>query len=189
MKFYPIALAILLAFPCLVHAQSETYKNFKVDLDLGRAAMADSRIQSSPFDITIEPHYRLSDNLMTGLRFEFVVGSQQFQMISGGYDVGQISLDSYVPTADYYILTRNKFRFSVGAGVGAFKRGAESMDPTYYITAGTITSDNHFRPLAMLRIANEFGHSHYGITYNYVSQNRSYISGFVGFSFGGGFKD
>jgi hypothetical protein len=67
-----LLLFVLISFSFLAKAQTSAYKSFKVDVDLGYAipsAGTGTGIKAG-VTFTIEPHYRLSDDVAIGFRFE-----------------------------------------------------------------------------------------------------------------------
>src|ERR1700743_1356768 len=104
----------LIGFGFLAKAQSTTYKDFKVDVDLGYAGPTSGTAKAGATFI-LEPHYRLSDDFALGLRFD--AAALVYQNITGG--TSGAALVSYTFTGDYY-LTKDGFRPFIGGGLGFF---------------------------------------------------------------------
>src|ERR1700743_206120 len=68
-----IIIPMLLLFAVLAKAQSDNYKAFKVDIQVGYAipsASSGDGGTKAGVTFTIHPHYRLSDDFALGLRLE-----------------------------------------------------------------------------------------------------------------------
>ncbi len=166
------------------NAQSTTYKAFKVDLDVGYAIPSNGTGTKAGATFTIEPHYRLSDGVALGFRFEGA---------ALGYDAKvnetnkiKISLlTSFCPTAEYYF-KKGGFRPFAGAGAGVFTQRAV-VDNTETATTSDISASATrfgFFP----RAGFEAGHFRFSAAYDVVGSNASYTSFTLGFFLGGGKK-
>jgi len=175
--------SVLISFSILANAQSTAYKAFKVDIDLGYASpsVGNGAGVKAGATFTIEPHYRLSDNLAVGLRLEgAALGYQE----SNGTDTKtQVSvLTSYCPSIDYYF-TKEGFRPFGGVGAGVFsQKSLASSNGSATLVAGG--SSFGFFP----RLGFETGHFRMAATYNIVGNSSSYLAFSIGAFFGGGKK-
>jgi hypothetical protein len=107
-----IFLFFLLALNVMA-ANAQEYKTFRVILGLGYATPLTANNKSIVGDIfTIEPSYRISDDIAIGLRIEGAV------LID--IDLGEVNYDSYTLNGQYYF-GETKFRPFVGAGLGWYR--------------------------------------------------------------------
>jgi hypothetical protein len=164
------------------HAQSTTYKAFKVDVDLGYAIPSNGTGTKAGATFTIEPHYRITDDFALGLRFE---GAALGYVDQASIKAKVSLLTSYCPTAEYYFM-KGGFRPFAGAGAGLFsqKAVAESKNLGDGSTVGASTTKFGFFP----RIGFETGHFRMAATYDVLGNNSNYTSFSFGFFFGGGKK-
>lgn len=183
------ALVALMA-PALTHAQSETYKLFKVDVGLGYGFGKAKGVL-----IFAEPKFNLHDNFAAGLRFESaLLGSISSDDNSGYSSVDLSAISSYALTGDYYVGT-NGFRPFGGLGLGLFRMGSiagvvDSSDPDNEFTT-TVDIGTKFGVVP--RIGFEAGHFRMGLEYNLITGqpsdfNRNYFSLKIGAVIGGGKK-
>lgn len=107
-------------------ANAQDYKKFKVGLGAGYAIPGGEGAKGGLL-FTIEPAYRVSDELAIGLRMEWAVmvrGSAD--AISGGnFDAAAVG--SYTLNGQYY-LSNATFRPFVGAGFGLYNLAAVKFD-------------------------------------------------------------
>jgi len=177
-----LLLATLLGFAVLANAQSETFHNFKVDIGFGYALPTNGSGTKAGATFTIQPHYRLSDELAIGLRMEgAAIG---YENTATG-DTKVSVLGSYCATGEYYF-SNDSFRPFVGAGIGLFTQASASVnnnsDGTVYVTP----SSSGFG--AFPEVGFEAGHFRMSVDYNVVGHNNSYASVKIGFFLGGGLK-
>lgn len=182
-----ILLLVALVSPAFfAEAQSTSYHNFKIDFTSGYAIPTGNRggiIENGP-SFTVEPHYRLSDELAAGLRFE---GALLFYNNSdNNSDVKVALLNSVCATANYYF-TNGGIRPFGGIGLGSFTR--QAIDLSYLLSANNTiklpatTSFGFFPALGV-----ESGHFRASAEYNILGNNSSYLSFKIGFFVGGGRK-
>ncbi|MEO6849886.1 MAG: hypothetical protein ABI203_01890 [Mucilaginibacter sp.] len=166
----------------LANAQS-TYKAFKVDIDLGYAIPSASTGGGTKAGatFTIEPHYRLSDDLAVGFRLEGAgLGYEDNNATSDKVHVSILS--SYCPTLEYYF-AKTGFRPFAGAGMGIFsQQSVTATDGSATLVPGA--SRFGFFP----RLGFEAGHFRMSAAYNVVGNNQSYAAFTIGAFFGGGKK-
>jgi hypothetical protein len=165
-------------------SSSSTYKAFKVDLDLGYAIPSSGSGTGTKAGVTftVEPHYRLSDDLAVGLRFEGAALGYQNINGNGGYKTTISVLTSYCPTIEYYF-SNGDFRPFGGAGAGIFSQQnvAKSGSSAALVPGGT---NFGFFP----RVGFEAGHFRLSAAYDIAGNNSNYLSFEIGFFFGGGKK-
>src|ERR1700759_5518481 len=95
-----ILLAILVAFGTMVKAQSENFHAFKFDIGLGYALPSDGGGTKAGATFTLQPHYRLSDELAVGLRIDgAAIGYENSQ--TGNIKISVLA--SYCATGEYYL--------------------------------------------------------------------------------------
>jgi hypothetical protein len=167
----------LIGFAFLAKAQSTTYHAFKVDIGLGYAGPSSGTAEAGAA-FSIEPHYRLSDDLAIGLRLE---GAALIFKQSDGSTKGAI-LSSYCPSVDYY-LSNNSFRPFIGAGLGLFDQASVSSDSD---NATLVSGGAKFGVFP--RIGFEVGHFRLSADYDIVGSATNYFAVGIGAFFGGGKK-
>src|SRR5665213_3364156 len=96
-----LLLIALVSASYLANAQattySQVYKAFKVDIGLGYAIPSSGSGTKAGATFTIEPHYRITDDLAIGLRFEGAGLGYEDQL----NDKAKVSLlTSYCPTLE-----------------------------------------------------------------------------------------
>jgi len=103
---------------CLVLMQAgmaQEFNKFKVGFGLGITLSGSNGYGSVPGGIfTIEPAYRLTDDLAIGLRYENALNGNIL------FDEYPTSINSYTINGQYY-LSRSKFRPFVGLGGGLYR--------------------------------------------------------------------
>ena len=160
---------------------SQVYKVFKVDVGLGYAIPSDGSGTKAGVTFTVEPHYRITDDLAVGLRFE----GAGIGYVDQFNDKAKVSLlTSYCPTLEYYFMDEG-FRPFVGAGAGLFtqKAIAESDGSGNTVTGPSTTKFGVFP-----RIGFEAGHFRFAASYDILGNNANYASFGIGAFFGGGRK-
>jgi hypothetical protein len=154
-------------------AQSTTYHALKVDIELGAG---------DKFTSTVEPHYRVSDNLALGIRFQGAFSATVDLTTEGANNQSSTqSSSSTCITADYYFLdskTGHNLALFAGGGVGGFAQSDSKNN--------TSTSSDSFGLFP--RIGLETGHFRASIEYNVTGGTSNYVSLNAGFFFGGGKK-
>ena len=193
MKKFTYVLALALLASTLTYAQE--YKKFKVGVGLGYA-MASGSGSSGGVLFTLEPAYRLQDNLSIGLRMESAIIVRGFSQSSTSASIDAAAIGSYTVNGQYY-LGGSGFRPFVGAGVGMFTLAAvsESVSSGGSNVNVAIAAESKigFYP----RIGFDAGHFNMAIDYNIIPATsvpgggdlkNSYIGIRVGAFFGGGKK-
>jgi outer membrane protein X len=186
--FVFLGLAIMLKAQTTTSTTSATtYKSFKVDLGFGYAIPTANSGGGTKAGatFTIQPHYRLSDDLALGLRLEGA-GLGYVNENSSDTKAKVSLLISYCATAEYY-LADGGVRPFVGAGVGFFTQSSitadsESENNTGQLVAGG-TKAGFFPEVGL-----EAGHFRLSADYDVVGNNNNYFAFKVGFFFGGGKK-
>src|SRR4051812_7999883 len=96
-------LLIAACIACVFSAQSQTYRSFKVDIGLGYAIpSASGSGTKAGVTFTVQPHYRVSDDLAVGLRIEGA--ALGYQTGSTSDDTKVSVLVSYCATGEYYLM-------------------------------------------------------------------------------------
>jgi hypothetical protein len=173
-----LLLLAFVGFSLLAKAQSVTYHNFKVDLGIGYAIPSSGSGTKAGVTLTIQPHYRLSDDLAVGVRVEGAALGYENQTTN---DTKISVLTSYCATGEYY-LTKTGIRPFVGVGAGAFVQSAEASTSTNGQLATTHPSSFGFFPEAGI----EAGHFRLSADCNVVGNSNSYFAVKIGAFFGGG---
>ena len=187
MKKLFFAIALLLIG---VSTNAQEFKPVKVGLGLGYAAPADG---GGGIAVYLEPGYRISDQILVGLRIESAVMAKAV----GNQEASAKAVGSYSLTGQYYF-NNNDFRPFVGLGVGYFALAAVEVTGS----TGSATAGNKigFFP----RVGFDFGHFNFIFDYNIVGATKevevsgttvdlgsdeiknSYMSIKLGVSIGGG---
>lgn len=178
-----ILFAAFLVPAFFAEAQSTTYKAFKVDIDLGYAIPSSGNGTGTKAGVTftVEPHYRLSDDLAIGFRFEGA--GLGYQYYDGTRNKTHVSvLTSYCPSIEYYF-SKGGFRPFAGAGAGIFSQQlvTGSGGSATLVPAGTNFG-------AFPRVGFEAGHFRASAAYDIAGNNSNYLAFTVGVFFGGGKK-
>lgn len=166
-----------------IQSNAQDFKAVKVDIGLGYAMPSNSKGVKAGATFTIEPHYRLNDQIAVGVRFEGAALGYQTATASGS-DVKINLLTSYTASGEYYF-SNNGFRPLVGAGMGIFTSSSFNMNAN---TGGAVVkvpsaSNFGFYP----RAGFETGHFRMTAEYNII-KGGGYFAAKLGFFFGGGRK-
>jgi hypothetical protein len=158
-------------------ATADTYHAFKFDIGLGYAIPSGSGAKAGA-TFTLQPHYRLSDDLAIGLRLEGAgLGYQN--------DLGKTKvslLESYCATGEYY-LAKDSFRPFVGAGLGFFDQSSlKASNGNATLVAGA-TNFGLFPEIGF-----EIGHFRMSADYDIAGNSNNYLAFKIGVFFGGGKK-
>lgn len=161
----------------LSHAQSTTYRLFKVDFTTGYSKPAGGL--GGGFNLSLEPKFNLTDNIAVGVKIE---GAALATI--NNYDDGDATvsaLTSTLLTGEYYLGSRT-VRPYVGVGAGFYRNRSvnTSYDLADYNDRSRLLG---FAPRAGLQI----GHFRLGMEYNLVKDS-NYFSAKLGTTFGGGRK-
>lgn len=178
-----LLLALAIGFCVTAKAQSATYHNFKVDIGIGYAKPSESSGTNGTkagVTFTIQPHYRLSDDIALGLRIEGAALGDKNQT-NGSTNVKISVLTSYCATGEYY-LTDKGVRPFVGAGLGIFAQSVSLNSNSGSTSASASSSQFGVFPEAGI----EAGHFRLSADYDIIGSNLSYFSIKIGAFFGGG---
>jgi hypothetical protein len=165
-----ICLVCLLNLTVTVAANAQDYKKLKVGFGFVLADFIGKYENFTYPFVTLEPAYRVRDDLAIGLRIEATAG------VGGTCACEMHGIGSYTVNGQYY-LSAYKFRPFVGAGLGLYA-GAETKFG-FYPRAGF-----------------DLGHFSFSLDYNLLQANKIYNTslntnylGFrIGFFVGGGRK-
>jgi len=174
-------LLLIAAFiACVFTAKSQTYRAFKVDIGLGYAIpSASGSGTKAGVTFTVQPHYRVSDDLAVGLRIEGA--ALGYQTGSTSDDTKVSVLVSYCATGEYYLMDGG-FRPFVGAGAGFFTQSSINIDNSTY-TVPSATKFGFFPEVGV-----EAGHFRLSADYNILPDKAGYLAFKIGFFIGGGKK-
>jgi hypothetical protein len=189
MKKNSILLLFVLATGIVANAQE--FKKFKVGIGAGYA-MASGEGASGGVLLTLEPAYRVMDQLSVGLRIESAIITRGLSEDPGNVSFDIAAIGSYTVNGQYYF-NNNSFRPFVGAGLGLYSLAAVKIDGADG-DAGEAESKFGFYP----RVGFDFGHFTFAIDYNIIPSTKlvnsdaefknSYIGFRIGGFFGGGRK-
>jgi len=178
-----LLLPVLFALSLMANAQSTTYHAFKFDLGIGYAIPnggGTSGGTKAGVTITLQPHYRVSDDFALGIRFEGAGLGYVNTAVSSGTKV--YILTSYCFTAEYY-LTQTGFRPFIGAGGGLVNQEHAASGSGY---KGLVSGGSRFGGFPEAGF--EVGHFRMSIDYDVMGNNANYLSFKIGGFFGGGTK-
>ena len=162
-KFTTVLLLVLVA---AVASQAQEFKKFRWNLGLGYAIPGGDGAKGGVL-VHSEPAYRVSDQLLVGLRMEF---AGMLRGYSDGVSAGgSVSFSgSYALTGQYYF-SNSKFRPFAGLGIGTFSLASvsalASADNQYYYV-GASGSKLGFFP----RVGFDVGHFNMSLEYNLVGK-------------------
>jgi opacity protein-like surface antigen len=160
-------------------ASADTYHAFKFDIGLGYAipSAAGSGTKAG-VTFTLQPHYRLSDDLAIGLRLEgAALGYED--------DLGKTKislLESYCATGEYYV-AKGSFRPFVGAGAGLFDQSSLKASNGNATLVNGATNFGFFPEIGF-----EVGHFRMSADYDIAGNSNNYLAFKIGAFFGGGKK-
>jgi outer membrane protein X len=188
----------ILTFVLLVSSMgyAQEFRKFKVGVALGYAG-ATGYGSSGGAIFTLEPAYRLQDNLSVGLRLESAVITRGYsQNFSGSADINVAAIGSYSVNGQYYFGS-GAFRPFAGLGLGLFSMAAVDYNVTGSsgsIDAAAAESKFGFYP----RVGFDYRHFTISADYNVISDTKdlygtgsfqnSYFGIRIGGFFGGGRK-
>lgn len=165
-------------------AFAQNFKKFKVDVGIGYAFPTTGNQGGSTnagAAFTIEPHYRLTDDIAAGLRLEgAALGHHDNSNSSTKVSV----LASYRLSGEYY-LTKSGLRPFLGVGLGFFKSASVDFDSSSAGINTTIPAKAEFGFFPGVGI--ETGHFRLNSEYNIIN-SAGYIAIKLGFFLGGGKK-
>ena len=191
MKKVVYVLALSLLVTSFGYAQD--YKKFKVGVGLGYAS-ASGYGSGGGVIFTIEPAYRLQDNLSIGLRWEAAAITRGYSQTVSGANFDVAGIGSFTLNGQYYFGSGGDFRPFAGLGLGLYSlAGVSGSSSGSNITATEAESKFGFYP----RIGFDFHHFSMSADYNIVPPTKdilggtgefknSYLGIRLGFFFGGG---
>jgi hypothetical protein len=177
---------------CIVSiTYGQDYKKFRVGLAVGYVVPSGFLSVSGAL-LSIEPSYRIMDNLSIGLRLEYASFTRGASIsLSGSNNINPSTIVSYTVNGQYY-LSKTKFRPFVGAGIGAYSLADVSISGPSAGTASTAQTNFGFYP----RVGFDIGHFSISADYNIVSPSsiplsketiiNNYLGLKLGVYFGGG---
>lgn len=188
---YLLALAMLMS----TFTNAQEYKKFKVGVGLGYA-MASGSGSSGGVLFTLEPAYRLQDNLSIGLRMESAIIVRGFSQSSSSASIDAAAVGSYTLNGQYYFGSTS-FRPFVGAGFGLYSLAAvsESVSSGGSNVSVAIAAESKFGFYP--RVGFDYRHFNMALDYNIIPATtvgggndlkNSYIGIRIGAFFGGGKK-
>lgn len=175
-----LGLALLSKAQSTTTSSADTYHAFKFDIGLGYAipSGATGSGTKAGATFTLQPHYRLSDDLAIGLRLEGA--GLGYQDETGKTKVSL--LESYCATGEYYLI-KGGFRPFLGAGLGFFNQSSLKADNGSAVLANGATNFGLFPEIGF-----ETGHFRMSADYNIAGNSNNYLAFKIGFFFGGGRK-
>ncbi len=193
MKKTLILVSFFLAFAVVVNAQD--YKKFRVGLGLGYA-MASGEGASGGVLATLEPGYRIQDNILLGLRLESAVITRGFsETVPSAFSIDVAAIGSYTLNGQYYF-NNNSFRPFVGLGLGIYSLAAigVAVDINGETQSAEVAGESKFGFYP--RVGFDAGHFTLALDYNLIPATKpnigngefknSYLGIRAGFFIGGG---
>jgi opacity protein-like surface antigen len=182
------SLSLILVALCLstVSVYAQDYKKFRVGVGLGYA-LASGEGAKGGILITGEPGYRISDQILVGLRIEAaVIGRGSVDANNSNVDIDVAALGSYAATGQYYF-SNNNFRPFVGAGVGIYSLAAVSIDAnsgggTQQDIAAAANKIGFFP-----RVGFDLNHFTLSLDYNIIGETDNIKNSYIGIRLGGFF--
>lgn len=193
MKKVVYVLALSLLVSSIGYAQD--YKKFRVGLGLGYAS-ASGNGSSGGVIVTVEPSYRVQDNLSIGLRWEAAAVTRGYsQSLAPGSTIDVAAIGSFTVNGQYYFGGDGNFRPFGGVGLGLYSLAAVSGNSSSgAVDATAAESKFGFYP----RIGFDFHHFSMSADYNIIPPTKdvfgagefknSYLGIRLGFFIGGGKK-
>ncbi|HEV8514783.1 MAG TPA: OmpW family outer membrane protein [Cyclobacteriaceae bacterium] len=190
MKKIIYALALSLLVTSIGYAQD--YHKFRVGLGIGYAG-ASGYGSSGGILATIEPSYRVQDNLSVGLRLESAAITRGYSVSSStSYDISVAAVGSYTVNGQYYFKS-DGFRPFAGVGLGMYTLAA--VDYNSGTTTGSVEAGSKFGFYP--RVGFDFRHFTMSADYNLIPSTsttlpsngdikNSYLGIRIGVFFGGG---
>jgi len=175
-----LLLLVMAAGAFTAKSQSSAYHAFKVDVGFGYAIpSASGSSTKAGVTFTIQPHYRVSDDLAVGLRLEGA--ALAFQTGSSSDDTKVAVLASYCATGEYYLMDSG-IRPFVGVGAGFFTQSSININNSSYAVPSA-TKFGFFPEVGI-----EAGHFRLSADYDILPDKAGYLAFKIGFFLGGGRK-
>jgi hypothetical protein len=163
-----VSTVVFLVLLTAMAVRAQEFKKFRWNLGMGYAIPGGDGAKGGVI-IHSEPAYRITDQILVGLRMEFAGMARGYS--DGTTAKGNVSFaGSYALTGQYY-LSDNKFRPFVGLGIGTFTlasvSGVATADNQYYY-AGVATKKLGFFP----RVGFDAGHFNLSLEYNLIGKTK-----------------
>jgi hypothetical protein len=185
--------SLLLLFA--IAASAQEYKKFKVGVGAGYAIPGGNGAKGGVI-FSVEPSYRLTDQIALGFRWEAAAIVRGFsESVPSTIDLDVAGISSYTLNGNYYF-SNNSFRPFVGAGFGMFSLAAVKYSESGSSSTEAVQAESKmgFYP----RVGFDAGHFTLTLDYNIIPSSKlegsdaefknSYIGIRVGGFFGGGRK-
>jgi hypothetical protein len=156
-----LTLLICMLTVACVFAHAQEYKKFKVGLGVGYASASGSGA-SGGLLWYMEPAYRISDQLLVGLRIEGAVITRGASDDLGDLELDIAGISSYTINGQYYF-NNNSFRPFVGLGIGMFSMAAVKIDASASAAAAAETKFGLYP-----RVGFDYGHFNMSFDYNLI---------------------
>ena len=177
-----ISTVLLLIAITAAGAVAQEYKAFRVGLGLGYANASGKGAKGGVL-WTLEPGYRVNDQILANLRIEgAVIARGSATETEASLDVA--ALGSYTLNGQYYF-NNNNFRPFVGVGFGMYSLAAASMDVNSGggVNQQVVAAANKigFYP----RVGFDAGHFTLNLDYNIVPETAGIKNSYLGIRLGG----
>jgi outer membrane protein W len=177
-----ILLAALTGLATMVKAQSQDFHSFKFDYGFGYALPTEDAGAGTKVGLTftLQPHYRLTDDIAVGLRIEAAALGDK----DNSGEVNLTALASTCATGEYYLSNRG-FRPFIGAGLGIFEQESGFGNTNY---SGVHLSNRVSGFGGFPEIGFEYSHLRVSVDYDVTGNGNNYAAIKIGSFFGGGSK-
>ena len=183
---------LMFCFLAAVAVQAQDYKKFRVGVGGGYASASGEGAKGGVL-FYLEPGYRVTDDLIVGLRMEWALMARGYSESLGSDDVDfDIALASSYTVNGQYYFKKGGFRPFVGLGLGIYKYSAVEYDGDDNESVELTGSDGSkfgFYP----RVGFDAGHFTLSIDYNIVGATKvdgidgDFKNSYLGIRFGGFF--
>lgn len=193
MKKTIILASIFLAM--IVTANAQDYKKFRVGMGVGYATSTGSGSKGGLL-ATLEPGYRLQDNILLGLRLESAIITRGLSEDFGSsISIDVAAIGSYTVNGQYY-LNNNNFRPFFGLGMGLYSLAAIGVDVNVDGETESVEVDGESKFGFYPRVGFDAGHFTMAVDFNLIPTTKiegsdvafknSYLGFRAGFFIGGG---
>lgn len=179
----------------VVTVNAQDYKKFRVGLGVGYAMSTGSGAKGGIL-ATLEPSYRLQDNILLGLRFESAVITRGLSEDFGSsISIDVAGIGSYTLNGQYYF-NNNNFRPFAGLGMGLYSLAAIGVDVNVDGETESVEIDAESKFGFYPRVGFDAGHFTMAVDLNLIPTTKvdgsevefknSYLGFRAGFFIGGG---
>lgn len=166
----------LIAISFLLNAKAQEYSRFKLGLHSGFVLPEGG---GGGFIMAIEPAFRISDQILIGVKGEVSIFTREFdqsQQTADNIDIGVGGIGAYTAHGQFYFLN-GPFRPFVGLGLGMYLPAEVSIKSSANIAGASASNEQTVSPNAAFgfypRIGFDLGHFNFVFDYNVVADSRA----------------